>query len=420
MASPPENPSRSGSGTLLLDYLRELDKHRDGRKAVQIFISRLKPLNRRDHHVRMAATNFEGLAKDRQGQIFGLDNGDLLFIFRRQVEPAVQAAVEQVRFLFGDDPLIAEPRLASDPFVRWFEVDTEFDAILALVRETAEAGGAGAAPPPVEDTRSQLKARQEQGEPLTPEVLARVETALQRADLSNLVRRQFACSIGAQGLDEPIFSELFISIRDLRETLLPGINLASSRWLFNRLTQTLDRRMLAMLTKTDHLTISGDISFNVNVAVLIAPEFMAFDDAVPASRRGQLVVEIQMVDALSNLAAFAFARQFVQDRGYRVALDGVTHRTLRLVDRDRLAVDYVKLIWNPDLAGRDTAASTQTLIRRIGDGRTVLSRCDDRAAIDHGIDMGIGVFQGRQVETLIAEEGRKRDLRRLKRRIEGA
>ena len=419
MARGPEGTGR-GTGTLLLDYLRELDKHRDGRRAVQVFLSRLKPLNRRDHHVRMAAANFEALGKDRQGQIFALDSGDLLFIFRRQVEPAVHAAVEQVRFLFGDDPLTAEPHLATDPFVRWFEVETEFDAILTLAQDTAEAGGSGAAPMPVDDTRSQLKARQEAGEPLTPEILARVEIALQRADLSNLVRRQFACIIGEKGLTEPIFSELFISIRDLRETLLPGINLASSRWLFNRLTQTLDRRMLAMLTKTDHLTISGDISFNVNVATLMSTEFMMFDDAVPASRRDHLTVEIQMVDALSNLSAFAFARQFVRDRGYHVALDGVTHQTLGLVDRDRLDVDYVKLIWTPDFANRDTAAAAQTLVHRIGEGRTVLCRCDDRDAVDRGIDLGISVFQGRQVETLIAEENRKRDLRRLKRRIEGS
>ncbi|MSO54040.1 MAG: hypothetical protein EXQ90_02740 [Rhodospirillales bacterium] len=141
---------------------------------------------------------------------------------------------------------------------------------------------------------------------------------------------------------------------------------------------------------------------------------------MPASRRDHLIVEIQMVDALSNLSAFAFARRFVQDRGYHVALDGVTHRTLGLVDRDRLDVDYVKLIWSQDFADRDVASRSQTLIHRISEARTVLCRRDDRDAVDRGIDLGIGVFQGRQVETLIAEENRKRELRRLKRRIEGS
>ena len=170
---------------------------------------------------------------------------------------------------------------------------------------------------------------------MTPKILARVETALSRADLSNLVRRQFICRIDAQMVPEQMFSELFISIKDLRETMLPDVNLVANRWLFQHLTTTLDKRMLAMLTKTDSISMSGDISFNINVATILSPEFQAFDDNIAASRRGSMIVELQKEDIFCDLASYVFAREFVQDKGYKVCLDGLTLETLDIIDRER-------------------------------------------------------------------------------------
>jgi len=48
----------------------------------------------------------------------------------------------------------------------------------------------------------------------------------------------------------------------------------------------------------------------------------------------------------------------------------------------------------------------------------VLCRCDNREAVDFGKSVGITLFQGRFIENLIAEDGRRRELLRLKRRIE--
>jgi hypothetical protein len=178
--------------------------------------------------------------------------------------------------------------------------------------------------------------------------------------------------------------------------------------------------MLAMLAKTDHITISGDISFNLNVSTLLSQAFLAFDDAVPASRRGHMVVELENLDIFSDLEAYTFAREFVQERGYRICVDGLTHQTLALVDRKRLGADLIKLIWHSDMVdgGKDIESDLRSLVRRAGENRVVLCRCDDREAVDFGRSIGIGLFQGRHIEHLIAEENRKRDLRRLKARIQ--
>jgi hypothetical protein len=249
-----------------------------------------------------------------------------------------------------------------------------------------------------------------------------MESALQRADLSNLLRRQFACKIDKNLVPDQIFSELFISIQDLRETLMPNVNLLANRWLFQHMTETLDKRMLAMLNKTDQVTISGNISFNLNVRTLMSPEFENFDASVSANRRGTMIIELQKEDIFTDLRAYIFAREFIQSLGYRICLDGLTLQTLKIIDYKKIGGDMLKLMWNADLVdgGENVLAMVRSMTDEMGSDNVVLCRCDTRESIDFGHAAGIGLYQGRYVETLIAEDSRRRDLMKLKRRIERA
>lgn len=406
---------------LLLDYVRRLDKHKAGRRAVHIRLSGLRPFNRREQHIRAAADNLEPLIKALRGQLFPLKNADLFFIYKAEAQADVEVAVQKIRYLFSDDPLLASEDDDTRRFCIWFAVDREYDKILRFAQGMAdEEKGAAEAARATRDARATLKARQTKGSPLTPDVLGRVEAALVRADLSNLIRRQFVCGVTPKGVPEPAFSELFISIHDLRETLLPGVNLAGNRWLFQHLTSSLDRRVLAMLSKTDQITISGDISFNLNVSTILSPDFLAFDDNITASRRGSMVVELDKTEIFADLGAFLFARNFVQQRGYRICLDGLTYQAMPLLDRERLGADFVKLLWDPEMAdgGEEMQESIRAMVKRAGQSRVIMCRCDDREAVDFGQSVGIRFFQGRHVENLIAEDNRRRELLRLKRRIE--
>ena len=273
MASSPEKQI-SNQENLLLDYMRRLEKHKEGRKVVHLHLSLLRPAHRREQHVRTAAGNFDALATAMDAQVFSVKNSDIFIIYKDQAHPQVETAVQQTRYLFDDDPLITEEEHSEQKFTTWYDAEQDFDAVLQTVQNLAQAEKKRQTEVRGRmDARAALKAKQEKGEPLTPKVLARVKTALSRADLSNLVRRQFICRVDAQMVPEQLFSELFISIKDLRETMLPDINPVANRWLFQHLTTTLDKRMLSMLTKTDSISITGDISFNINVATVLSPEF---------------------------------------------------------------------------------------------------------------------------------------------------
>jgi hypothetical protein len=94
-----------------------------------------------------------------------------------------------------------------------------------------------------------------------------------------------------------------------------------------------------------------------------------------------MIIELQKVDIFAHLGAYLLAREFVQDKGYRVCIDGLTHKRIDMVDRERLGADLAKLV---------------------------------------GHSVGIKMFQGHFVENLTAEYGRRRELLRLKRRMERA
>lgn len=424
MAEPKsENKHLASQEKLLLDYMQRLETQKGSHMAVHLHLSALKPYNRRDHHLRAAENSFENLVKGLHGQLFMVKNSDMFFFFKVSAQTQTETVVQKVRFLFSDDPLLEDEEPHENRFSTWYNIDHQFTELLHLIEgliETEEKRKKETRSRM--DTRTALKIRQKEGDPITPDILARVENALERTDLSNLVRRQFVCSVDAQMIPEQSFSEMFISISDLRETMVPGINLLSNRWLFQHLTETLDKRMLSLLSKNDAMAISGDISFNANVTTLLSREFQNFDDNIMASRRGSMIIELQKVDIFADLGAYLFAREFVQDKGYRVCLDGLTHKTMAMVDRERLGADLVKLVWHPDMVdgGADMHEKVRSVVKRANSSKVILCRVDTREAVDFGHSVGIKMFQGHFVENLIAEDARRRELLRLKRRMERA
>lgn len=405
---------------LLLEYLRRLEKRCEGRKAVRINISRLKPANRRDHHIRAATNSFEAIVTDLMGQMFQLQNLDIFFIYKSEAQMRVEDTVQKVKFLFSDDELFEEEKKGGKPFLTWFDVKAEYDDLLKMVKELGDGEETDKKSGGRSNAREALKARQDHGDPLNPEILSRAVKALYRTDLTSLVRRQFVCNVNKKMVPEALFSELYISIQDLRETMMPGINLTANRWLFQYLTESLDKRILSLLAKSDGTMMTGDISFNVNVSTLMSQDFISFDESVSAARRGSMVLELQKIDIFADYGAFLYVQAFCREKGYRICLDGLTYEDLIMINRDNLGVDYVKMNWNPRLAddGEVMAEKLKEIVEETGPKRIIMSWCDDREAVDFGRSVGLRLFQGHFVEHLIAEDERRRQLLKLKHRIE--
>lgn len=89
-------------------------------------------------------------------------------------------------------------------------------------------------------------------------MLARVSKALQNTDFSNMIRRQSVCIILEDAQPQPLFEEVFVSIADLGESILPGVSLTATPWLFQDLTETLDKRVLNSVSRHDDGAFTHD------------------------------------------------------------------------------------------------------------------------------------------------------------------
>lgn len=381
---------------MLLDLIQRLEKRRVGRIGAHLHLSELSHAYGHERYGQIALESFTHYVKGFEGQLFALENGDLFFMSKGATQTQLEEAVDRLQQLFSQDPLLHKTdRNGSPAFCTWYDLETDYGALLLKAEEIlAEAEK--------EHEKKNLDAilLDKEAEPIRPAILSKLEQALETADVSTLARRQTICTIIDRNKPQPLFEEIFVSIDDLQRVVTPGVDLAANVWLFRYLTQTLDKRIMRMLTR-DGLKTDRPFSLNLNVATILSPEFAKFETAVTPQLRGRLVIEMNKLDVFSDMGAFLFARDYLHDHGFRLCLDGLTHHTLRYYDRSTLGFDLVKLFWAPGAVEDMLPAmvpEVRSIVRDTGQAHTILCRCDSPRAIETGQDLGIVMFQGHEVD----------------------
>ena len=396
---------------LLLDYLLHLEKHKTGQRAVYIQLSMLQRHNRRDHHIRLAADTFSQLIKSKKGQLFILKNLDIFFAYRGECHDDVKTSIFKLRYLFSEDPFL-ESKIENlkQPFHRYFNVERDFKYMVYLLRNTARPA-IQSQKKRQETTPPSHQLKCEQDKQLTPQSLGALAQALENADLTNMIRSETICSLIGNAVPQILINELFVSIEALGEILIPLINLKNRKWLYYHLTEIIDKRLLTTLKKSNHFFGRGDICLNLNISTLLSQEFAHFDEKLLASERNTVIVNLQLIDILSNLSEFATAREFAKYRSYRICIDGLTHETLNLINTERLGTDLVKITWSSEGLASAYTNNLSGLFNTVGTQRVILCQCNSKEAIDFGHKFGIGMFQGLYIEEIIAEASRHRGLK---------
>lgn len=402
----PSNPSAPAASQeyMLLDYVERLSRHRENRLGLHIHLSRLQQQNRREHHIRVAISTFEDLVKQFDGAMFHLVNHDIVFVCKGARPEALDQAVLKLRYLFSEDPLT---RYADDQtdggFCTWYVLETDYDRFQAMAKRFHELSQAHSQQSQrLRDALARPNSMR-QRPAMSASDLAEVLRSIGNADLSSMVRHQAVCAVARQADPMPIFHEMYVSIGDLEAQLLPGASMTGNPWLFQHLTQSLDRRMLSQVVR-DHANDERPFSLNLNVSTVLSDDFRKFDQGIGLGVRGRLVIELQKVDIFADMGAYLFARDFLRERGYRICLDGLTHLVLPYIDRERLGIDLLKMYWSEELdAGMrpESFAQLRSTIKKAGQARLILTRCDSEHAIRAGHELGISLFQGRHIDDLL-------------------
>lgn len=388
--------------SLLVERLRMIDDKRMGCFGIHIHLSELKASNKKPHFMRIATRAFENLLNNSDTMLFKFANFDLVLICREVPVDDVDNAIYKVRALFSEDPLTAgEDGTIEDRFATWYDLGDKEDFAAFLDAASEQEAIAEAERKRRIDARAE--AQQMAGDPLSPKNIVNIREALQKVRISDMIETQLALKVNKGFKAEPLFREQFVSMKILQGRVAPGINLFGSTWLFQYLTEILDKRMLQLASREDYSKLEEPLSLNLNISTINTREFQEINRII-GPHTDKFVIEFQLIDVFSDLNGYYYARDLLQDRGYRVVLDGITPMGLFYFSPATLGFDFVKIVWSKEFKvemGKERRNDLKDQIGIIGRDKAILCRVDSEDAVGWGLGLGISRFQGRFVDSLI-------------------
>lgn len=376
-AGPHDEETARQDGVELLQLVAESVASGVARNVLVVHLSRLPPSLSKPHHLRLARAALDPLvAGADRARLFQLPATDLVMTWRGDAREALADSLSRIAHLFTDDLPQQSDHIAET-------LTLPRDA--GLLCDVAAANLRRRSPPPKPPAS---------GRPLDVATLAALEARLAGCDVASFARRRAVCGRASDGGLTLRWERRLLSVGALSAALLPGIAVRADPWLFRRLTRTFDRRMLALLSASGELRDAGPFSLDLNVATVVAAEFLRFDAALPSRLRGQVTLNLSAADLVADPAAFMFARDFAQAREYRLLLRGIDTALLPALPLARTGLDLMELRWSPELATTELATTELATTALADPARVVLSRADTPAAIDWGAARGVALFQG--------------------------
>ncbi|MCH7866034.1 MAG: hypothetical protein IIC56_12560, partial [Proteobacteria bacterium] len=207
----------------MLHRLKRVEANPTGVYAVHVFLSKLRSSNRQPHFLSIAVRAFDSLIENHEATVFPLHNADIVLICRNVPVDDADGAVDKVRALFSEDPLVAvEEGAFEDNFSTWYDLSQpeDYSTFVSIANELAVEGQRTKQ----QQTEDKAKADQEKGEPLNATNLAAINQKLQGTRVADLIREQVCLQMTPKGPGSIVFSENFISMVELRKRIAPGVN----------------------------------------------------------------------------------------------------------------------------------------------------------------------------------------------------
>ncbi len=354
---------------------------------------------------------FMPLVRESQAKIFVMPNEDVLVIFNNHVKDAIASTLVRINFLLHDDVKIKASSGLEECGVAVFYDLAKEEADFSKKIVTVCHAVTEVKPVLQEDRKSSFfnTSTRHYHKELTTEMLSKVQKIISVADFSSFIRRQAICAVIGKAAPMRVFEEVFVSIPDLRDSLLPEVEITANPWLFLALTETLDRRVLEIISRHDDGSLVGNFSVNINVSTILSDDFLRFDESINSSMRQSIILELQLVDIFSDIRSFILAKTFAKVRGYKICIDGITADKLKYLNRTNLDCDLMKIVWSHallDIFNED--AHFMDYMNKAERAKIILCRIDDAAAIEAGNSLGINLYQGRYVQRLLNASNTKR------------
>lgn len=410
MKSPPA-PSRQEE--FLVDYAKRLENNRRDRVALHLRLSGMHPFNRKDHHLRMAAAAFAPFVRRYQGQLFQLDNADMIYVGKGVALSDLRALVNKIRIMFRDDPFVQHTDLAGG-FCDIFDLQKNYKPFLkrALWLKQVYASADKSSVPLRGDQAVRYiytPPQEEKGDtrlPLDAEKLVELERFLERLELADIMRRHFIYAVAENAVPRPVICKHYISIPDLQRLALPDYDLRANPWLFQHCVSRLEQTVIKGLLK---LEIGDELPLNIemHMSSIFLEAFLPFITNMKDRTGRPVVVDVLAMDALADIPAFSLARNFLHANRQKITIAGLDPTLFSAVDTAALRADLYKVNWSGQqkdwlhLHARESQLFTSA-VQTVGADVIVLTNCDCPESVASGLAAGISLFQGPYINFLAA------------------
>ena len=386
--------------TRFLVYLKRLEESPGGVRLIHIHVSELPAHKKNRDNLSKAIGIFTELkAKNQEGEVFLLKNLDIVFVTRVVSKPVLAAVGEATRKVFVGQMSVTFKNVhgGKGEFYTLFDLAYEFPKIMAWAETVAgvtevTSGGANGG--------GEAQAAKGAVDLID---LRRIKDEMQRVNMASIMFNQPVYNIKEHGKAKMMWEEMYISVPMLEKTFCPGMSLTSRRWLFNDLTEELDSIVLRLLANPQERGQKKRLSINVNLSSLASTKFVTFDAELPMDLRQGVVLEINKTDLFENMRLFCELAPFLQRRGYKILLDGLSFLNVAALDFEGIQCDFAKVFWSADLATQDPemAARVRGKLNHRITPLLVMGRCDTAESLRFAKEMGIVLVQGRLVDHMV-------------------
>ncbi len=249
------------SEKILLDALDRVARNPMGYTVLYVNISLLKPKNRHPQFVKIIARLFDSVVGTTKGVMFVLSNGDIAILSKNTPPEIVDEAVKKLREGLAADPILSHD---SRDFAKVYSFPTEFVSFYNKIEQLQA---------------QHLNAAAEQKNvkrPLKAEEIDGVIAQLDDIDISELVKRQSILTVEGDGAFHVSMQEFFVAVKDLTPYFPENLDLTADRWLFQYLTQVLDKKTLSAFGYAELEQWPEKISINLNLSSVFSKEFVLF------------------------------------------------------------------------------------------------------------------------------------------------
>lgn len=374
------------SEKILLDALDRVARNPLGYTVLYVNISRLKPKNRHPQFVKVIARLFDSVVGTTKGVMFVLSNGDIAILSKNTPPEVVDEAVKKLRTGLAADPILSHD---SRDFAKVYSFPTDFVSFYTKIEQLQAQH--------LNSVQNNLPVKR----PLRAEEIDKVVEKLDEIDISELVKRQSILEAKSVGSFSVYMQEFFVAIKDLSPYFPEDLDLTADRWLFQYLTQVLDKKTLSAFGYAELEQWPQKISLNLNLSSVFSKEFVLFAKSFLKPEQ-KIVVEVQMMDILNNMEQYKEVKDILHKGGHELLIDSLNPHSLDMINIDQLQPDMIKLFWEPLMAYENNKESVKAAIEKLGSKNVILAKCDSQEALKWGLEHGISVFQGPFIDTIEA------------------